>query len=185
MSLRDVYVKGAAVLRNHDLVFLKHFSMVIGILVSVTVVLLVFAGYVSTKMPIEANPAREAKVAARIAPLGAAYAGSTGAAAMAEAAEAAKAQAASQVAYGGSLDGSVIFGNLCTGCHTNGAGGAPKLEKAAWATRMGQGIPTLVSHAINGYKGPDGNQMPAKGGNPALTDVQVEATVKWMVGQLK
>jgi cytochrome c5 len=93
--------------------------------------------------------------------------------------------AASQVAYGGSLDGSVIFGQLCTGCHTSGASGAPKLEKAAWAARIAQGIPTLVQHAINGYKGPDGNQMPAKGGNPALTDAQVEATVKWMVGQIK
>jgi len=27
--------------------------------------------------------------------------------------------------------------------------------------------------------------MPAKGGNPALTDAQVEATVKWMVSQVK
>ncbi len=172
-------------LRNHDLVFLKHFSMVIGFLVLVTVVLLAFAAYMHTKLPIETNPAMEAKIAERIAPLGADYAGSTGQAAMAAAAEAAKATAASQVAYGGSLDGSVIFGNLCTGCHTNGAGGAPKLEKAAWAARIAEGIPTLVSHAINGYKGPDGNQMPAKGGNPALTDAQVEATVKWMVGQIK
>ncbi len=172
-------------LRNHDLVFLKHFSMVIGFLVFVTVVLLAFAGYMHTRLPIEANPAREAKIAERIAPLGSVYAGSTGAAAMAAAAEFAKKAAASQVAYGGSLDGSVIFGNLCTGCHTNGVSGAPKLEKSAWATRMSAGVPTLVQHAINGYKGPDGNQMPAKGGNPALTDAQVEATVKWMVGQLK
>ncbi len=172
-------------LRNHDLVFLKHFSMVIGFLVLVTVVLLAFAAYMHTKLPIEPNPAMEAKIAERIAPLGADYAGSTGQAAMAAAAEAAKATAASQVAYGGSLDGSVIFGNLCTGCHTNGAGGAPKLEKAAWEARIAEGIPTLVSHAINGYKGPDGNQMPAKGGNPALTDAQVEATVKWMVAQIK
>ena len=172
-------------LRSHDLVFLKHFSMVIGALVLVTVVLLAFAGYMYSKLPVEANPAKVAKIDQRIAPLGAVYAGSTGAAAMASAAAAAKAAAASQVAYGGTLDGSVIFGNLCTGCHTSGAGGAPKLVKAAWAARVAEGIPTLVSHAINGYKGPDGNQMPAKGGNPALTDAQVEATVKWMVGQIK
>ena len=31
---------------------------------------------------------------------------------------------ASQVAYGGTLDGAVISGNLCSGCHTSGAGGA-------------------------------------------------------------
>ncbi|HTA64943.1 MAG TPA: c-type cytochrome [Xanthomonadaceae bacterium] len=172
-------------MRNHDLVFMKHFSMVIGALVTVTIVLIAFAGYMYSLMPVEANPAKEAKIEARIAPVGSVYAGSTGQAAMAAAAEAAKLAAASQVAYGGSLDGSVIFGQLCTGCHTSGANGAPKLEKAAWAARVAEGVPTLVQHAINGYKGPDGNQMPPKGGNPALTDAQVEATVKWMVGQIK
>lgn len=172
-------------MRNHDLVFLKHFSMVIGFLVLVTLILIGFANYMYSKLPVEANPAREAKMAARIEPLGAVYAGSTGAAAMAAAADAAKAAAAAQVAYGGTLDGSEIFGHLCTACHTSGASGAPKLEKAAWAARVAEGIPTLVSHAINGYKGPDGNQMPAKGGNPSLTDAQVEATVKWMVSQIK
>ena len=172
-------------LRSHDLVFLKHFSMVIGTLVFVAAVLLAFAMFVDSKMPVEVNVAKQAAIAERIAPYGAVYAGSTGQAAMAQAAEAARLEAASHVAYGGTLDGAVIFGNLCTGCHTSGAGGAPKLEKAAWAPRLAEGIPTLVSHAINGYKGPDGNMMPPKGGNPGLSDAQVEATVKWMVGQLK
>jgi cytochrome c5 len=175
----------AHVLRNHDLVFMKHFSMVIGTLVVVTGVLIAFATYMYTLLPVEANPAKAAKIAARIAPVGSVYAGSTGQAAMAAAAEAAKQEAASHVAYGGTLDGSVIFGNLCTGCHTSGANGAPKLEKAAWAARLPEGEPTLIQHAINGYKGPDGNTMPAKGGNPGLTDAQVESTVKWMEGQLK
>jgi len=178
-------ISAGAAVRNHDLVFLKHFSMVIGFLVVVTVVLIAFAAYMYGKLPVEPNPAKEAKIAARIGPVGSVYAGSTGAAAMAAAADAAKAAAASQVAYGGTLDGSEIFGHLCTACHTSGAGGAPKLEKAAWAARVAEGVPTLINHAINGYKGPDGNQMPAKGGNPSLTDAQVEATVKWMVGQLK
>jgi hypothetical protein len=64
---QNPFFSGAAV-RNHDLVFLKHFSMVIGFLVFVTIVLLAFAGYMHSKMPIEANPAKEAKIAARIAP---------------------------------------------------------------------------------------------------------------------
>ncbi len=172
-------------MRNYDLEFLKQFSMVLGFLVAVTIGLLFFAHYLHGKLPPDRNPVADAKREQRIAPLGATYAGATGAAAMASAAESAKAAAASQVAYGGTLDGSVIFGNLCTGCHTSGAAGAPKLEKAAWAARLPEGVPTLISHAINGYKGPDGNMMPAKGGNPALSDAQVEATVKWMVGNLK
>ena len=159
--------------------------MVIGFLVAVTISLMFFAHYLYGKLPPEPDPARAAQLADRIRPAGSVYAGATGAAAMASAAAAATAAAASQVAYGGTLDGSAIFGQLCTGCHTSGAGGAPKLEKAAWAARVAQGVPTLISHAINGYKGPDGNQMPAKGGNPALSDAQIEATVKWMVGNLK
>jgi cytochrome c5 len=63
-------------------------------------------------------------------------------------------------------------------------GGAPKLEKSAWADRIKQGIETLDKHALEGFKGAAG-QMPARGGNPALTDEQVKATVKWMVDNLK
>ncbi|MBS0193833.1 MAG: cytochrome c5 family protein [Proteobacteria bacterium] len=159
--------------------------MVIGSLVLVAIVLIGFATYLYSLQPPDANPLKAAKVDARIAPVGAVYAGSTGQAAMAAAAEAAKKAAEGQVAYGGTLDGSTIFGQLCTGCHTSGANGAPKLEKAAWAARLAQGEATLVQHAINGYTGPDGNHMPAKGGNPSLTDAQVEATVKWMMGQIK
>ena len=99
--------------------------------------------------------------------------------------KAAAAAAASQVAYGGTLDGSVIFGNLCTGCHTSGAGGAPKLDAAGIGARFAeQGLDMLVSRAISGYTGSAG-VMPAKGGNPALSDEQVKATVEWMVGQSK
>ena len=42
----------------------------------------------------------------------------------------------------------------------------------------------LDRHAIEGFQGAAG-LMPAKGGNPALTDEQVVATVQWMVDNLK
>lgn len=169
---------------NHDLTFLKHFSMVILFLMGVTAVLLVFAAYLHGTAPHDPDPRAEARVIERIRPVGAVYAGETGAAAMAAAAEAARLAAASQVAYDGTLDGSVIYGNLCGACHTSGAGGAPMLTQAAWAPRVAQGIDTLVKHAIEGYQGSAG-LMPARGGNPALTDEQVEASVKWMVDNLK
>lgn len=174
---------GVAV-RNHDLVFLKHFSMVIVFLAGVTVVLLIFSSYLHGTAPVEADPRIEARVLERIAPVGAVYAGETGSAAMAAAAEAARLAAASQVAYEGTLDGAVVYANLCGACHTSGAGGAPMLTKAAWGARVGQGVEALVSHAIVGYQG-DAGLMPARGGNPALTDAQVEATVKWMLDNLK
>ena len=94
------------------------------------------------------------------------------------------AAAAAQVAYDGTLDGSVIYGKLCQACHGTGAGGAPMLTKAAWTDRVGQGTETLIKHAIDGYTGAAG-LMPARGGNPSLSDDQVKASVEWMLGQLK
>ena len=47
------------------------------------------------------------------------------------------------------------------------------------------GLDTLVKHAIDGYHGPDGNFMPPKGGNPALTDEQVTNAVHWIADQVK
>ena len=51
--------------------------------------------------------------------------------------------------------------------------------------RIAQGKDTLYKHAIEGYTGPDGGIMPPKGGNPALTEEQIHATVDWMLGNLK
>ena len=79
----------------------------------------------------------------------------------------------------------VIFGDLCQTCHTTGAGGAPKItDKAAWAPRVAEGIDTLIKHATEGFTGKSGT-MPPKGGNPALNDAQIKATVEWIVSQVK
>lgn len=171
-------------MRNHDLVFLKHFSMVIVFLVGLTVALILLGIYINSQQEPEPNPVAERAMAERVRPVGAVYAGSTGAAAQAAAAAAAASASAGQVAYDGTLDGSVIYANLCGACHTAGAAGAPKMEKAAWTARIAQGMDTLNTHAINGFQGAAG-VMPAKGGNPNLTDEQVIATVQWMVDNLK
>lgn len=171
-------------MRNYDLVFLKKFSMVIGFLVVVMIALILAALYINGTLPHERDPVLNRVTEDRIAPLGAVYAGQTGAAQQAAATAAAAAAAASQVAYGGTKDGSVIFGNLCSGCHGSGAGGAPTLDHAHWDARIAKGKDTLYDHAIHGFQGAAG-VMPAKGGNPALTDDQVKATVDWMTSNLK
>jgi cytochrome c5 len=171
--------------RNYDLDFLKHFSMVIAFLAMVTLGLILFAHHLNSELKHDVDPAAEQRVGDRIAPIGQVYAGATGAAAQAEAVKAAAAAAASQVAYGGTMDGSVVFGNLCTGCHTAGVGGAPKLNAAGIGARVAeQGIDGLITKAIHGFTGKVG-VMPPKGGNPALTDDQIKATVEWMVAQSK
>ncbi len=171
---------------NSDKATLRQLGIMVGGLMALTLVL-IFLGYaIYRHEPKETNPNAAAAVLDRIAPAGAVYAGDTGRAAMQAAADAAAKAAASQVAYGGTTDGKTIFDNLCTSCHTAGIAGAPKVgNKAMWAPRIAEGLDTLVKHATEGYHGPDGNFMPPKGGNPALTEAQIKAAVTWMVDQAK
>ncbi|MDH5822539.1 c-type cytochrome [Luteimonas sp. RD2P54] len=171
-------------MRNYDLDFLKKFSLVILFLMLVTAGLIGTAAWLHRSIPADVPEAAVQRQLDRIAPVGDVYAGSTGAAAAAAAAKAAEAAAASQVAYGGTLDGAVIYDNLCAGCHTSGAGGAPTLAQAQWSARIAQGEDVLHRHAIEGFTGAAG-VMPPRGGNPALSDEQVIAAVDWMLDNLQ
>jgi cytochrome c5 len=73
----------------------------------------------------------------------------------------------------------------CSTCHAAGIAGAPLFaDKAAWESRISQGIDTLYKHAIEGFQGSAG-YMPAKGGNMALSDESVKAAVDYMVEAVK
>ena len=77
--------------------------------------------------------------------------------------------------------GENVYKGSCVACHGVGIAGAPKAgDKAAWASRIAQGKPTLYEHAIKGYQGKAG-VMPAKGGNASLADGDVKAAVDYMV----
>lgn len=168
-------------MRNHDAVFLKNFTLVIAALFVLMLVLIGFSLYLNARKEHAPNPVAEAAIVARIQPLGAVFAGETGAAAAAAAAQAAAAAAAAGgAAFGGSLDGAMIYQNLCAACHGTGAGGAPAPTAAAWAPRLAQGQEVLVRHAIEGFQGAQGF-MPPRGGNPRLTDEQVIASVEYMI----
>lgn len=89
--------------------------------------------------------------------------------------------AADPDAASGAVDGTKVYNGLCAGCHAVGAGGAPKAgDKAAWGPRIAKGKDTLYNHAINGFQGSNG-VMPARGGNPKLTDDEVKAAVDHLV----
>ncbi len=78
---------------------------------------------------------------------------------------------------GGAADGEEIYGNVCTACHDTGAAGSPvRGNEEDWADRVDKGFDTLLDHAINGFNG-----MPAKGGNPNLSDDDMHAAVAYMV----
>jgi len=70
----------------------------------------------------------------------------------------------------------------CEGCHGYGVADAPiPMEPDQWVPRLQQDVAVLHTHAINGFFGPDNSMMPARGGNPDLTDDQVKAAVDYMV----
>lgn len=185
---------------KYDAVFLKHFvQLILGLMAFAFLLILLahkindrFYGYSAAESGAameDLNPiqrervaAKHAAIEARLAPAATVNAGETGRAAILAAEEAAKKAAAGKVAYGGTLDGSVIYQNLCSACHQSGAAGAPQPTKEAWAPRIAQGMELLVKHATEGFQGPAGI-MPARGGNASLTDEQVRATVEYMVNK--
>jgi Cytochrome c5 len=73
--------------------------------------------------------------------------------------------------------GRQTYQQACAFCHDKGVAGAPKLgDTAAWSARTAQGKETLYASALRG-KG----AMPAKGGNPSLSDDAVKAAVDFLV----
>lgn len=78
-------------------------------------------------------------------------------------------------------DGEKVYKSLCFSCHDTGAANAPKMgDKAAWAPRIAAGTQALYDASLKG-KG----AMPAKGGNPALSDADVKAAVDYIVKNSK
>jgi cytochrome c5 len=81
------------------------------------------------------------------------------------------------------VDGAKVYQSACIVCHGAGIAGAPKLgDVAQWEKRIAKGNDVLYSSGINGFQG-SGGMMPAKGGNPTLSDAQVIAAVDYMVQQ--
>jgi cytochrome c5 len=95
------------------------------------------------------------------------------------------AQAGAGTGSNNAAAGKAIYEANCSSCHKTGIMGAPKLgDKAAWAPRIAQKTPVLVNHAVHGFQGKKG-MMPAKGGNPKLTDAEIGNAVAYMVMQGK
>jgi cytochrome c5 len=72
--------------------------------------------------------------------------------------------------------GEQVYNEVCASCHASGALESPKFKDAgAWGKRIGQGYDTLLTHALKGF-----NKMPARGGEPDLTDLEVARGVVHM-----
>jgi cytochrome c5 len=156
-----------------DREFMKYFSIMIGALIALTVVLYVLAGSIGGKTKIEKASADNKAVAERIKPVGEVTVAAVVANAIVPSANAAGA------------NGKATYDTACMACHGAGVAGAPKLgDKAAWKDRIAQGNAKLYEHALKGFQGKKGF-MPAKGGNASLKDDAVKAAVDFMVAQSK
>lgn len=81
----------------------------------------------------------------------------------------------------GLVQGRTLWLDNCEGCHGYGIAGAPiPMQPDEWRARLEQPKAVLYGHAIEGFFGPDDTMMPARGGNPALTDKQVKLAVDYM-----
>lgn len=75
--------------------------------------------------------------------------------------------------------GEQVYSATCSACHTAGIAGAHKLgDTAEWAPLIAKGYEALLKNAINGL-----NAMPPRGGNPALSDLEVARAVVYIANQ--
>jgi cytochrome c5 len=80
------------------------------------------------------------------------------------------------VAGAAGRDGKETYDAICAACHATGVLDSPKFgDNAAWSARAKGGLDALLATATNG-KG----SMPAKGGDPSLTDSELRAVVLYM-----
>jgi cytochrome c5 len=76
-------------------------------------------------------------------------------------------------------NGKAVVDAVCAKCHATGDRGAPKIgDTQAWRERIEQGLGGLTQNAVNGVR-----QMPAHGGSPNLTDLEIGRAITYMVNQ--
>jgi cytochrome c5 len=75
--------------------------------------------------------------------------------------------------------GKQVVEAVCAACHATGAKGAPKIgNKKAWAKLASRGLAGLTQSALQGIR-----QMPSHGGNPQLTDAEIQRAITYMVNR--
>lgn len=166
---------------KQDSQFITVFSIVIGTLVTITILLLALARAVAGRtqvVNVYKDPMYLASLQHNTAPFAReAVAGQDNSAMAIKA----PAGAGAAVAMAVPKNGTEVFEAVCKTCHGTGLAGAPKAgDKSAWGPRIAEGKATLYQHALNGYSGKTG-VMPAKGGRTDLPDDLIQQGVDYMV----
>jgi cytochrome c5 len=180
-----VVLVGPAVSKQ-DTHFFDVFSLVIGLLVVVAIILFAAARFIAGQtqgQEVYTEPDYLTSVEQRIQPFSReAIAGHNNAAlAIVEPRAAGAAGSALPVPK----NGMQAFQQVCSACHGQGIAGAPKAgDAAAWAPRIAEGKATLYQHALHGFQS-DGKIMPAKGGRPDIPDNVIREAVDYMVSMVQ
>jgi cytochrome c5 len=167
---------------KHDTHFFNNFSVVIGGLIVIALMIFALARVVAgrTQEPqLYSDPKYVAAVAERIKPfVGVAVAGADNSALKIE-----SPVQATSVVLASPKDGPALYEAVCKTCHATGLMGAPKFgDHVAWGPRIAEGKATLYMHALKGYTGKVG-VMPAKGGRTDLSDDLIKSGVDYMVSK--
>lgn len=152
--------------QNHDKVFFINFSVVLGILAGIAIVIATVARLVIPS-PDGPNADQVAALNSRLKPVTQVF---TDPEALLKA-TAKPARAA--------LTGEQVVTTVCTACHGTGVLNAPKIgDAAAWSERAKTqgGLDGLTKAAIAGIR-----SMPARGGDPDLSDDEVHQAVEFML----
>ena len=174
---------------KQDTHFFNVFSMVIGLLIVIAILIFALARVVASetqdKQVLEESRYLQG-VTARLQPAGQVAVAGQDNSALAIKADTGTGQAGSTT--GGPAppkSGAEVFEQVCSACHGAGIAGAPKAgDKAAWDPRIAKGKDTLYDHALHGFQGSSG-VMPAKGGRSDIPDDLIKQAVDHMVGMAK
>lgn len=75
--------------------------------------------------------------------------------------------------------GKQVVETACVACHATGTNAAPKIgDENAWSERASKGLTGLTRNALDGIR-----QMPPHGGNPVLSDFEIERAITYMVNE--
>ena len=155
-----------------DDVFYREFGIILIALTAFTVIVFVAARSIGANT-FEKMQNSPRAVLERIQPMGQVRVGKSDEIVAAAAPAAAPAAPAAD----GGQSGEQVYNSACVACHSTGVAGAPKVgDKAAWESRLAQGMDALVGSAVKG-KG----AMPPKGGNMSLADGDIKGAVQYML----
>ena len=170
----------------HDRKLQNFFSVILGALIGVTLVIVYFVNNLASRAQgerLESDPAYRRIVAQRIAPeVKIAVAGQDNSALKMEPTAPVTTAPPTSAAV---LSGEQVYATACSVCHATGVAGAPKFgDHDAWAPRIAQGATVLHKHALEGFQGKIG-AMPAKGGQVTMADQSILNAVDYMMKAAK